>query len=108
VLAIADGKVFKTAEIDDDGRGYYVYIDHGNGVRAVYQHHSKNLVVKGDHVSQGDIIALVGDTGAATGYHLHLELMLGVTDTYDYPHIPYDEAGPAREHKNPILYLPQL
>jgi murein DD-endopeptidase MepM/ murein hydrolase activator NlpD len=108
VRAIADGVVFKTAEINDDGRGYYVYIDHGNGIRAVYQHNSKNLVVKGDHINQGDHIALVGDTGSATGPHLHLELMFGVGDTYENPRIPYDEAGPAKEHVNPVDYLPKL
>jgi murein DD-endopeptidase MepM/ murein hydrolase activator NlpD len=111
IKAIANGIVFETfdnANDDNDGRGNYVYIDHGNGVRAVYQHNSKNLVSRGDHVNQGDVIALVGETGSATGPHLHLELMLGATDTYDSPRIPYEANGPAKEHENPLDYLPPL
>jgi murein DD-endopeptidase MepM/ murein hydrolase activator NlpD len=106
VMAIADGKIFETKY--DSGRGLYMYIDHGNGFRAVYQHLSEVLVKAGDVVHQGQVIALSGNTGSSTGAHLHLEVMKGVTDTYDDHRIPYADDGPAKEHVNPIEYLPKL
>jgi hypothetical protein len=45
-------------------------------------------------------------TDASTGAHLHLEIMLNVNDTYTKPLIPYNKMGPAKEHVNPIDYLP--
>jgi murein DD-endopeptidase MepM/ murein hydrolase activator NlpD len=39
----------------------------------VYGHNSKNLVSKGDRIDKGDRIAKVGQTGDASGPHLHFE-----------------------------------
>ena len=58
----------------NDGYGNYVVISHGNGVQTVYAHCSRLLVSKGQHVSQGEVIAKVGSTGNSTGNHLHLEI----------------------------------
>ncbi|MFR7634446.1 MAG: M23 family metallopeptidase [Lachnospirales bacterium] len=46
-----------------------------NCVKTLYGHCSKLLVKKGDKVKQGDIIAEVGETGKATGPHLHFEII---------------------------------
>ncbi len=54
--------------------GYYVCIDHGNGLKTMYAHASKLLCKEGDEVERGQVIALVGDTGRATGAHLHFEV----------------------------------
>ena len=57
------------------GYGNVVIVEHGKGVSTVYGHLSrfgKGLRV-GRHVGQGDVIAYVGMTGAATGPHLHYE-----------------------------------
>ena len=54
--------------------GLYTQIDHGNGVTSFYAHCSQLLVQQGQVVSAGDIIALSGATGNATGPHLHFEL----------------------------------
>jgi murein DD-endopeptidase MepM/ murein hydrolase activator NlpD len=60
------------------GYGNYVKIRHSNGYSTAYGHASsfaKNLK-KGSQVKQGDIIAYVGSTGAATGPHLHFEVLV--------------------------------
>ena len=49
-------------------------IDHGAGLQSLYGHHSANLVQEGARVRRGEVIALVGHTGNATGDHLHFEL----------------------------------
>lgn len=54
--------------------GNYVKIDHGDGVEALYCHCSAVYAKEGDVVRKGDIIAAVGQTGAATGPHLHFEI----------------------------------
>lgn len=54
--------------------GNLIIISHGNGVETYYAHCSKLIAKKGEQVSAGEIIAQVGQTGAATGSHLHLEV----------------------------------
>lgn len=51
--------------------GNYVIIDHGNGYQTTYAHMYKAIAKKGDWVSQGTRIGLVGSTGYSTGPHLH-------------------------------------
>ena len=51
-----------------------VEITHGNGYVTRYAHNAQNLVAVGDHVQQGDTIALMGSTGRATGPNLHFEV----------------------------------
>lgn len=74
VLAVADGTVLEVSY--DWQRGIYVMIDCGGGVIAEYRHLEKHTVSPGDTVSQGDIIAYTGYTGAATGPHLHFSLIV--------------------------------
>ena len=72
VLAFAAGTVEYIGESDIYGQ--YLQIDHGNGVKSFYAHCSKLCVQQGKTVEAGDKIAESGDTGNATGPHLHLEL----------------------------------
>ena len=57
-------------------RGNYVVISHSDNVETVYCHCKELFVSEGDIVSAGDIIALAGMTGQATGPHLHFELKI--------------------------------
>lgn len=52
--------------------GNCIIIDHGLGVMTIYMHLSHFEVAEGEHVRQGQRIALSGSTGRATGPHLHL------------------------------------
>jgi murein DD-endopeptidase MepM/ murein hydrolase activator NlpD len=54
--------------------GLVVKIEHRGGLTTVYAHNDVNLVEVGDRVDAGDLIALVGNTGHATTYHVHFEV----------------------------------
>lgn len=58
------------------GYGYLVVIKHPDGRETRYGHLSKVLVSTGQSVSQGQKIALSGNTGNSTGPHLHFELLI--------------------------------
>ena len=60
-----------------NGYGNVVFIRHRNGHETVYAHLSKISVARGQSVSQGQTIGLVGSTGWATGPHLHFEFRVG-------------------------------
>ena len=56
--------------------GDWILVDHGGGVATGYAHEMRMLVRPGQRVAAGQLIGLVGQTGAATGCHLHLEVHL--------------------------------
>jgi murein DD-endopeptidase MepM/ murein hydrolase activator NlpD len=56
------------------GYGNVIEIDHGYGIRTRFAHASKLLARKGQRVKRGELIAEVGNTGLATGPHLHYEV----------------------------------
>jgi len=77
IVAAMDGVVVETATSSDKryrGYGNTVLIDHGNGLATLYAHCSKINVKKGQMVKQGDVVALVGNTGRATTNHIHFEV----------------------------------
>lgn len=59
--------------------GNLVIINNGNSVETYYAHCSKLYVSKGQKVKAGDKIAAVGQTGTATGSHLHFEIHVNGT-----------------------------
>ncbi|MDM0944442.1 phage tail spike protein [Clostridium perfringens] len=73
VRACRDGVVIKRRELTYS-YGKYLQIDHGGGLVTIYGHNSKLLVNEGDHVKQGQVIALSGSTGNSSGNHSHIEL----------------------------------
>ena len=74
VLAAADGVVELAST--HSSYGYYIILDHGNGMETVYGHLMEDSfkVRPGETVVQGQPIARVGQTGYATGPHLHFEV----------------------------------
>ena len=77
VMASASGRVSRAGWAS--GYGYVVYIDHPDGRQTRYGHLSRVLVSVGQYVTQGERIALSGNTGRSTGPHLHFEMLIGGT-----------------------------
>ena len=73
VKASANGKVAYSGD-GMKGYGKVVVIKHASELSTVYAHNSKLLVRMGERVKQGQMIARVGQTGWATGPHLHFEV----------------------------------
>jgi hypothetical protein len=59
-----------------NGYGNLLTIDHGYGIVTRYGHCSKILVARGQRVTRGQKIALVGSTGESTGPHVHYEVLV--------------------------------
>lgn len=74
VYASSGGTVAKAGW--GSGYGYVVYINHPDGRQTRYAHLSKVLVSSGQTVSQGDKIALSGNTGVSSGPHVHFEILI--------------------------------
>lgn len=79
IVAAADGRVTRAGWYG--GYGNYTCIDHGRAdgqrLSTCYGHQSRLLVAPGQRVRAGQVIGLVGSTGASTGPHLHFEVRLG-------------------------------
>lgn len=73
VRSVLDGVVLRNRV--GERAGNYVVIKHPNGYETKYMHLFNSLVADGDTVRAGDIIGTVGQTGSATGPHLHFELL---------------------------------
>ncbi len=54
----------------------------GEALYTIYAHMSEIIAVVGQHVETGDVLGLVGATGATTGPHLHFEVRLGENTFY--------------------------
>lgn len=72
IIAVAAGVVSYSG--DRHGYGNMVEINHGNGLSTRYAHNQANLVAVGDKVEKGQVVALMGSTGRATGPNLHFEV----------------------------------
>lgn len=70
IVAPADG-IVRLAQSDMYFEGGLVFLDHGQGVISIMMHMSRIDVKAGQRVHQGDPIGAIGQTGRATGPHLH-------------------------------------
>jgi murein DD-endopeptidase MepM/ murein hydrolase activator NlpD len=73
VLSVASGVVIWAGS--RAGYGSMVEIDHGNGYQTRYAHNDKLNVRAGDHITAGQVIALMGDSGRASAPHVHFEVL---------------------------------
>lgn len=73
ILAFSGGTVAFTG--CNDTCGLYLQIDHGNGVSTFYAHCGQIDVLDGQTVTAGQVVARVGETGNATGPHLHFSIL---------------------------------
>ena len=74
VIAPADGLVIFADQ--DGGYGRLLILEHGNGISTRYGHLSSFAAIVGQSVRRGDVIGYVGQSGRATGPHLHYEVRL--------------------------------
>lgn len=70
------------------GYGNYIQIKHDDGTVTAYGHCNELFVTQGDRVFRGQVIAAMGETGVASGVHLHFEVIID------------------GEHVSPLDYLP--
>lgn len=84
ILAAGTGVVSRTGY--DKGLGNYIKIIHGNGYETTYGHLSQVFPKKGQIVMLGEKIGVAGETGLATGVHLHYEVRFNgrLVDPLDY------------------------
>lgn len=86
VVASSGGTITKAGW--GSGYGYVVYIRHEDGKETRYGHLSKVLVSAGQKVTQGQKIALSGNTGRSTGPHLHFEIRVNGTAVNPLNYVP--------------------
>jgi len=85
IHAAASGVVIWTKPELSGPYGNNTLIDHGDGLSTFYAHQSSFAVSPGQRVQKGDVIGYVGETGYATGPHLHFEVHING--------VPYDPMG---------------
>jgi hypothetical protein len=81
IKAVEDGVVVRSSCAR--GYGYYIVIYHQNGLFSLYSHLRRQVAVEvGQPVQRGDMVAQMGRSGNARGYHLHFEL-IDLRDRWD-------------------------
>ncbi len=75
----------------DDSYGLAVNVEHDDGVSSLYAHLSEVMVEEGQQVEAGEDIALSGQSGEATGPHLHFELHIDERAIDPEPLLPEED-----------------
>lgn len=93
--------------------GKWVLVKHDNGLTTLYAHLSSISVGKGARVETGQTIGLAGDTGYATGPHLHFTVYVSSAVqfkqyTCNSGAVAYIPIAPLNAYLNPMSYLPAL
>src|SRR5829696_7217724 len=88
-LLAADGGVVEYAGWCDCGLGYYVKIDHGNGMKTTYGHMAEQpWVTTGEAVAKGEVIGPMGSSGMSTGPHTHFIVNVNGVDQDPLAYLP--------------------
>ena len=74
IQATGDAVVKKVVK-QRTGYGWHVVLDHGYGYETLYGHMSRIDVQRGQRVTRGEVLGLVGSTGTSTAPHLHYEVV---------------------------------
>lgn len=83
IMASAEGTVIVAKDGGwNGGYGSYVVIQHDNGSQTLYGHMSHVTTYIGQSVAEGQTIGAVGQTGKATGPHLHFEIRNGIRNPF--------------------------
>lgn len=80
IISSGDGVVTNVI-YNEGGYGWYIMVYHGDGITTLYAHCSKVIAKEGQNVKKGQVIALVGSTGASTGPHIHYEVRVNGAHT---------------------------
>lgn len=80
IISSGDGVVTNVI-YNEGGYGWYIMVYHGDGITTLYAHCSKVIAQIGQNVKRGQVIALVGSTGASTGPHIHYEVRVNGSHT---------------------------
>jgi len=93
VRAAADGEA--TGAQMGAGYGRQIVLNHGHDLLTVYGHLSAIAVVPGQHVTRGQVIGYVGQTGRATGPHLHYEVRVHnvPVNPHKYLHVTFEQVA---------------
>lgn len=91
--------------------GKWVLVKHDNGLASLYGHLSNIAVSKGERVGRGEVVGYAGNTGYATGPHLHLTLYIASAISFKQYTCYGGQAlmvpiAPLNAYLNPLNYLP--
>lgn len=110
IVSIGDGVVTSVNKKGKKGgNACYVRIKHDNGLYTLFYHMKSNTIKvnKGDKVKKGDVLGIIGDTGLATGIHLHFQIDKGSSATSINPNeYVYSNKEISENSKTKRLYLP--
>ncbi len=79
IYSVNDGKVVFAENLSNYGKT--VVVDHGLDIFSMYLHLDKFNVSVGDIVKRGQAIGLSGETGYASGPHLHFSMRVGSSNS---------------------------
>ena len=85
IVAFADGTVRYSQY--NGGFGHLVIIDHGDGIETYYAHLNQQGIPAGSRVRAGQTIGYMGDSGTATGVHLHFEYRINGQPVNPMPYL---------------------
>ncbi len=95
VRAVRAGRVLYADTLR--GYGNLVILEHDAGYATVYAHNQENRVRPGDSVRQGDVIAMVGESGETAGPNLHFEVRQDNVARNPLYYLPPDPAATAAQ-----------